>query len=184
MTTPFTRNSKSPYISEVRPITRDDLARLRAPNAKVRLQRLKDSHHVLARLLASGMSNIEAAKAGGYTPQRVSDIKSAPAMVELIAKYRGMEDAAWKEQRDAFHEYIHAAGIKSWRKINDVLDDDEAEIPLRDLRAIADSSANRMGYGIKTTNLNVNVDFATRLEAAIARSNRGPKIIDVEPDLT
>ena len=50
---------------------------------------------------------------------------------------------------------------------------------LKTLLAVADSSADRVGYHKRSTKENINVDFAARLEAAITRS-RSVKVIEHE----
>jgi len=150
-----------------------DIEALRQPSARVVIQKIRDSHHSVARLFASGMRNQEVAEAVGYSQTRISLLRSTPAMVELVERYRADETSAWRKERDEYYHNIHAAGSKAWRQINDQLDAaDEADepLPLQRLLAIADSSADRIGYNKKSTTLNINVDFAARLEQAIARS--------------
>ena len=80
------RKPSSPYIKSVRSMTKDDIEALRQPSSRVRLQKLRDSHHIIARLLVSGLTNREVAQETGYSETRLSIIKSSPAMQELIAR--------------------------------------------------------------------------------------------------
>lgn len=170
------RHPNSPYVKAVRPMEKADMEALRQPSSRVRIARISDTHHIIARLIVSGLSLAEIAEETGYSISRISVIKAAPAMQELIAKYRADDHDQWKEKRDNYYAYIESAGKKSWRKIIEKLDaDDEnetSEIPFRDLLKIADSSADRIGYHRKSTKENINIDFAARLEAAITRSNQ------------
>jgi pyruvate formate-lyase activating enzyme-like uncharacterized protein len=97
-------------------------------------------------------------------------------MVELVSKYRDMVTESWRESNDQFYEYIYTNGLKAQRQISEALDDADEEgstpIPVNRLLAIAADSADRVGYTKKTTNVNINVDFAKQLEAAISRSRR------------
>lgn len=52
------------------------------------IKRLGDRHHALARLLAAGTSEAEAALITGYDISRVSILKNSPAFQELLALYR------------------------------------------------------------------------------------------------
>lgn len=52
------------------------------------LKRITDRHHSLARLLASGTPEDEAAAIVGYDNSRVSILKQSPAFQELMALYR------------------------------------------------------------------------------------------------
>ncbi len=52
------------------------------------LKRITDRHHSLARLLASGMKEGDAAFTVGLTPSRVSVLTASPAFQELLDLYR------------------------------------------------------------------------------------------------
>ena len=169
------RNPASPYIQSVRSMVRGDIEALRQLSARPRIAKLRDSHHIMARLIVSGLTVTEIAEETGYSVSRVSLLKNSPAMVELCDRYRADDHGAWKRSRDERYESILAAGTKAWRKINDVLDADE-ELPVTTLLKIADSSSDRVGYHRKSTKENINIDFAARLEAAISRS----RIIEIE----
>lgn len=168
------RRPDTPYIKSVRSMTRDDVQFLREKSAVAPIKKLRESHHIVARLLASGMKVNEVAVHVGYTATRVSMLANSPAVKELVAKYRASDDESWRKSRDEYYEAVHSAGTKAWRQINDQLDDvtDETPLPLRDLLRIADSSADRVGYHKRSTKENINIDFAARLEAAISRSTR------------
>ena len=169
------RNPNTPYIKAVRPMVREDLEALRTPSARVRIAKLRDSHHIMARLIVSGLSLAEIAAETGYSICRVSTLKGSPAMIELCARYRADEDETWKGRRDERYESILAAGTKAWRQINDALDEDDP-LPVATLLKIADSSSDRVGYHRKSTKENLNFDFAARLEQAIEKR----KILQIE----
>ena len=175
------RKPDTPYIKSVRPMSREDLEFLRQKSDRRVIVKLRESHHIVARLLASGMAQREVAAEVGYTETRISVLKNSPAVQELIARYRGIEDEAHAKSRDEYYEAVHSAGRKAWRQINDQLDDADEEnpLPLKTLLAVADSSADRVGYHKRSTKENINVDFAARLEAAITRS-RSVKVIEHE----
>ena len=157
-------------------MTKDDIEALRQPSSRVRLKKLRDSHHVIARLIVSGLSNREVAQRAGYSETRVSIIKQSPAMQELIARYRADDDASWREARDEFYDDVHLAGRSAWRKVNEIFEADDAleqtEIPLATLLKVASDASDRVGYHKRSTKENFNIDFAARLELAISRSAR------------
>ena len=175
------RKPGTPYIKSVRSMTRDDLEFLRQKSDRRVIVKLRESHHIVARLLASGLSVGEVAAEVGYTVTRIAVLKNSPAVQDLIARYRDEDTAEWRKSRDQYYESVHAAGRKAWRQINDQLDDadDENPLPLKVLLSVADSSADRVGYHKKSTKENINIDFAARLDAAIARS-RSVKVIEHE----
>lgn len=182
-------------ITAIRAITRDDIAYFAAqspssstPKPASMITRIRDKHHVLARLLAIGYTNIAAADAVGYTAARVCQLRAAPAFQELIEHYRNLDTEAWLANRDHFYESDTRLRNKSATLIEEQLDDalDGGEtIPLRDLLRIHDSTSDRTGYGKVSTQINYNVDFAARLEKAIAASKQlranDEKTIDHEP---
>jgi len=164
------RHPNSPVIRSVRPMVRADLELLRQPSARSRIQKLRDSHHIMARLFVSGLTNAEVASETGYTIARVSVLRNSPAMEELVAKYRADDHDEWRKHRDGTYEYMHRVRMKAVRLIEDALDEDEVkpEFALK----VFDSMADRTEYHRKSTKENINIDFAARLELAISRSTR------------
>lgn len=154
---------------------KSDIEALHEPSSRVRLQNLKDSHHIIARLIVSGLTLAEVAAETGYTIARISVLRKSPSMEELIARYRGDDHEAWRKHRDATNEYMHRCRMKSLRVIEEHLDDEEVS-PAFALKAF-DSMADRTNYHRKSTKENINIDFAAKLEAAYSRS-RSVKIID------
>lgn len=165
-----------PAIRSVRPMTKSDLEALRQPSSRVRLLKLRDAHHIIARLSVLGLTNREIAAETGYSEARISIIKGAPAMIELIEKYRATDNEKFAQSRDQYYDDVVSAGRRAWRKINDALEADDdnevTEIPLDKLLKIASDSADRVGYHKRSTKENINIDFAARLELAISRSAR------------
>jgi hypothetical protein len=167
------RNPNSPVIRSVRPMVRADLELLRQPSARARIAKLRDSHHIMARLFVSGLTLAEVASETGYSIARVSVLRNSPAMQELIERYRADDHDEWRKHRDGTYEYMHRVRMKAVRLIEDALDEDEVkpEFALK----VFDSMADRTEYHRKSTKENINIDFAARLEVAIARS---AKVID------
>lgn len=164
-------------VAAIRPITREDLPRLLRPRdaSGANPKRLRDSHHTIARLLATGISTKQVAALAGYSYNRVAVLAQAPAMQELIAHYRARVDELWEENLDTYSRLAVGNMVAAERQISDHLADaDEAGelLPVRELIAISRDAADRFGYGKKQTNLNVNADFAALLEKAIARSGK------------
>lgn len=169
-------------VLSTRPLTREDLAQLQLPMAKHEITKIKDSHHDVARLLASGCSLELTAEKTGYSINRISILKQSPAFQELIAKKREILDDRWADSHDVAYTMIQRATRKAWRQVEEHLDEaDETneKIPLKTLLAVAADGSDRVGYMKKSATLNANIDFAKRLEEAIARSKQ-PKLIEGE----
>ena len=167
----YTRDYRTPRVLSVRSMTRDDVQHLREKSSLTVIKRLRESHHNIARLAATGMSNKDIALRCGFSANRVSALRNAPAMVELIAHYQSMVTESWLDTIDGFNFITTQNMLIASRQVSDTLEaaDEAGEpLPIRELMAIISDGADRTGYGKKSTVLNVNVDFAARLERAIA----------------
>lgn len=163
-------------IGEWVPLIAADLERLKekryVPSTP---QKLRDSHHMIARLRASGLRGFQIAERMGYSAVRVNDLLNSPAMEELVAQYRLKVDEAFVENQDAFFTLATSNMLAAERHIRDQIDqlDEVGELlPVRTALAISRDAADRFGYGKKSQQTNINVDFAAALEKAIARSGK------------
>lgn len=148
-----------------------------------RVKRLRDSHHLMARLFAMGLRPGEVAKAAGYSLSWVSVISAGPAFQELVAKYRENATDVWKETVAEDYTYrINRIRDLSSRQILDQLEDAEQgdQIPIRVLAHIHADAADRTGFPKQSVAVNHNVNWTTALEKAIQRSQgaRGLKVIE------
>lgn len=168
--------AKDVQILGIRELTRDDLALLRDKRQPHIVQRLRDPHHLLARLISAGLGLQAAANRAGYSYNRASQlVNNDPAFKELLAQYRKDVHAQFLESVDEYAQLATGNMLKAERMLADKLEDaDDAgeSLPTRDLIAISRDAADRFGYGKKATNVNVNVDFAAQLERTIARSGK------------
>lgn len=173
-------------LGEIRPLTREDLAEIMEPREATVVKRLRDPHHLVARLIAAGVRPMEeVARRSGFSLGRIYTLQSDPAFKELCASYRTEEAKAFFEARDDFYELATSNMMKGERMLAEKLDeyDEEGKLPsLRDLVTVVGDRADRFGYGKRTTNLNVNVDFAAKLEQAIARSGKVIDNVPLSPD--
>lgn len=169
------RNANTPRVLSSRPLTEADLELLRQPVARVGIRSIRDSHHHLARHLASGLKLWEVSRLTGYSMARISLLRHDPAMEELIAHYRGIITEEWREEQDSLATMAVANMTKAERMLADKLDaaDEAGEtLPTRELIAITSDRMDRFGYSKKTVNANINVDFAANLERAIAQQQK------------
>lgn len=162
-------------IGTPRPLTREDLERLKETRNEPVVQRLRDSHHMVARLVAAGLPHDVVARRTGYGYNRVTTLLQDPAFQNLLKHYREVVTEEVKEEVEEYLELATSNMLKAERMVADQLDDaDEAgsPIPIRNLLAISRDAADRLGFGKRNTTVNVNVDFAAKLEAALARTAR------------
>lgn len=174
-------HTKRRAIHEIKSLTKDDLAILEQRRDTPVVQKFRDSHHMVARLLATGLRHDLVAEQVGYSRSRVSVLAADPAFKDLIASYRAMVNEDFSKANHDFVALATSNMMKAERMLADKLDAaDEMDETLstRELVAIVGDRADRVGFGKKQTNLNINVDFAAKLEAAIARSG---KVLELKP---
>jgi hypothetical protein len=162
-------------LGPIRELVRADLSLLNETRPIKPLDSLRDNHHRIARALASGISNSEAAALCGIGYNRVSTLRQDPAFNELVAHYRSMITADWVANVDTVTEFLGSVRTKSLAMLEDKLCaavDNNEFLPTRELVAMAELGLDRTGYGKVNKNINVNVDFAAQLEAARNRSSR------------
>ena len=141
------------------------------PGKSAAVKAFKDSHHLVARLFAAGLRPGEVAERAGYSGTRISVLLGDPSFQNLIAEYRREETIAFALARDDYYERATRARNIALRLVEDKLADvDPDDVTIRELMGIHDSLADRTGYGKRSTQVNVNVDFAAQLDRAIKRS--------------
>lgn len=163
----------TPEVSGIRVLARADLSVLLEKRPKTELKSLSDKHHRIARAVAAGLSNIDVAAVCGITANRVAMLKADPTFIELCGHFRGIVTADYIQSADSYLEVLLANKLKAEVMLGDKLDaaiDGDEVLPTRDLMAISRDAADRTGHGKVQTNMNVNVDFAAKLEAARKRS--------------
>lgn len=181
----------------LRPLAPSDLDLLEGPRRSTNAPpaSMRDAHHVMARMFALGLRVKAVAERMGYSAARVSTIRQSPAFDALIAHYRGVVDAEFKATSHDMFALLAQNTHRAERFVAERLDEHETAVvaaelgeettarmvPLKELLAISRDGADRVGYGKRSVNLNLNADFAGNLEAAIRRS-RQAQMIDVTPD--
>lgn len=153
----------------VRDLTQADLAMLETERGVQprELTRLRERHHALARALASGLSEGEAAAVTGYDLSRISVLKGDPAFKELLAFYRENVNASYAEM----HELLAGMSKDAALILRERLEDEPEDFGHGQLLEIAKMGADRTGHGPSSTStqVNVHVDMAERLERARER---------------
>lgn len=174
-----------------RPLTPDDLEKLgevRGVQKSIPLtRRLSHRHHELARTIAKGASDFEAAAATGYERSYISILKSDPAFRELVNFYR-------TKQEEEFVDTSKKLAIATNTAI-DILQDRLEEEPETfshgQILEIAKFGADRTGHGpSSTSNVKVQVDMSARLRLARERSAKADAerlidatdVVDITPE--
>jgi len=153
----------------VRALTGEDLSKLEEEKGSTPpslMKRLSERHHALARNIASGMPDYEAAAITGYSPSRISILKSDPTFKELVHFYREKVDAKYAD----LHERLAGLSLDAARILQERMEEAPEKITDGHILEIMKSGADRTGYGPATrSDVNVNVNIADRLQAARKR---------------
>lgn len=162
------RRAESNLVEVARELTLADLPSLNADRGTKAptLQKLRDSHHAVARCLAEGMRPAQIQLVTGYTGSRISILQVDPAFQELVAYYREHKDALYAD----LHERMASLSVEAIDELRDRLHDDPDSISPGMLLEMLKLTADRTGHGPKTTQVNVNVEIGARLKAARQRA--------------
>lgn len=143
------------------------------------LKRLSERHHALARCLASGMAEADAAITCGYVGSRVSILKADPAFQELLAFYRQQVDGKYLDMHGVLAGLSLDAAMELRERLEIDIESEAKKISVTQLMELTKLGADRTGFGPQSSQLNVNVDFADRLKAARERvAARKQDVID------
>jgi hypothetical protein len=129
-----------------RDLTQADLQALEGPrgaNLPRSIQRLRSSHHALARCLASGMKASQASLITGYTQNRISLLQDDPAFQALLADYRA-------EARDIFadlNERMNNLSLDAIEELHERLVDAPEAFSIGMLLDVVKAFADRTGHG-------------------------------------
>lgn len=125
-------------ITIIRPLTEDDLPKLQSPDplssTAIPIQSLRASHHNLAQLLAQGRPDSEVALLTGYSPSRISILKSDPTFAELLSSYKDVREAVFVDTL----ERMKILGLSTLDELQERLEADPASWSKRELMEMAD----------------------------------------------
>lgn len=135
-------------MSVARALAPEDLAMLELePVKQTSLKKIRDSHHALARTLASGISAIDASRITGFDQTYISIMKADPAFQELLAFYAEHSEAQAADLR----ERMTLIALDVSAEIRDRLHDDPASFSHGEMRQLLTNLADRVGYGPSST---------------------------------
>lgn len=133
------------------------------------LKRLSERHHALARCLASGMAEGDAALSCGYMISRVSILKADPAFQELLAFYRADVTGKYLDMHGVLAGLSLDAAMELRERLEADMSVDDKKISFGQLMELTKLAADRTGFGPQSSQVNVNIDLAGRLQAARER---------------
>lgn len=173
------RKALPPKILVARPLTREDLVHLNAPRVSHRVAAFRESHHRLARLVASGLRVEQVLEISGYSYQRLYTLRQDPAFQELVSQYKARVDNKLAEIVDETEATAVSNLRRMERMVEEHLEQADAEgelIPLKTLSSLISDRMDRFGYSKKQVNLNFNATLASKLERAIDKTREAKQI--------
>ena len=160
------------------------------------LQSIKETHHNLARILATGATRTEAAEQAGFTISRVSTLMADPTFKELVEGYRVRATEIHEEEFRGARKMAAKVVTQITRMIADEVEiadnqdnrslDDKPIIPLGRLESLLQTLGDRTILPKQSVNVQVDGDsLAERMAAARARleqqGERPPRVAEALP---
>lgn len=164
-------------IGPTAPLTQVDLRMLsevsrdRPQNYKQNpLKRLTERHHALARVIAAGTPNAQAAIITGYTRETIVMLKDDPSFQELIDFYSQELNTEYL----GMHAQMAGLGADAIQELRRRVEEDPEGMGAGFLLDLVTKLADRTGYGPTTktesTSVNVSIDLSARMKAARERA--------------
>ena len=130
----------------VRDLTEGDIQALDGPrgaNLPKMIQKLRSSHHALARCLATGMKPVQASLVTGYTQNRICLLQQDPSFRALMEEYKA-------EARDIFadlNERMTNLSLDTIEELHERLHDAPEAFSIGMLLDVVKAFADRTGHG-------------------------------------
>lgn len=154
------------------------------PNQELSIiERFRESHHAVAKMFASGMTNSMIRQRTGLSNRRLELLWNDPSFQELIAVYAQRVDEVWNKNLDTYLDLGMSNMINAESQIAERLDEalnvGAEPIPLAMLDKISQGRADRFGYG-KNSTIEHKHDFASLMDRAIERSGKAKEVKMIE----
>lgn len=137
------RKAQPLHMAFSRELNESDLALILNPPEKgittAPLLRLRNTHHMLARLLAEGRKPGECSLVTGYAPSRISTLQNDPAFKELIAYYSQNVEAKYLD----VHERLATLGMATLDELQERLEEAPEGFKNRELIELAEFALDR-----------------------------------------
>ena len=173
---------RSVTLGPERPLTEEDVLSLDKPRDSTPppIVKLRERHHSLARIIASGeMDDAAASIITGYSASRISILRADPTFQALVEHYRENLTTRYYDM----HQKLADLGEATVDEIAQRIEDGGESMDLGDLLNIAKFAADRSGHGPSSTQqVDVRVGLADKLEAARQSALAArQRVIDITP---
>ena len=133
-----------------RELTEDDLLRMAeggGAEEQPQLQQLRQSHHELARVICTGVTDLEASSITGYSPNRISILKNDPSFKELLNHYASIKETAFEQAQIDIAQRLRSIGIDTLEVLHEKIINEPEKIDVKTLGIIAELTLDRIGHG-------------------------------------
>lgn len=177
------RGVKAPVdITYVRDLEPSDLSQLTVGvnSSPPPLANLRETHHFLARCVAEGRKNVEISAMTGFSPSRISILKSDPAFQELVAFYT--EDV--RQQYTDVHSRLAGLALDVVAELQERVHEAPKSFSHRELREVMDSCLVHVGPAAKTPGPAVGATAAVNLNIQFVEPSSRPSglVIDAKTE--
>lgn len=139
-------NAKAPP-SYVRDIQAEDIPQLLAspapPPAERPMLRIRNQHHLAAKLLAESRRPVEISAITGYSTARIAQLQKDPSFAELVEHYKHQVDTKYLN----VHERLASLGVMVTEELLERLESCPDDFTNEELRKLAETTLDRGGYG-------------------------------------
>lgn len=148
------------------------------------IQRLRTSHHMLAKLIAEGRKGQEISLITGYSVTYISNIQKDPSFADLVGYYKSQLGEVYLN----VHQRLSALGMDIVDELQTRLNESPDDFSLKDLEEIAKMALDRAGYGPQSTVNHkgavalVTPDHLARIKDEVARNETGRVTPLLSPD--
>lgn len=177
-------------IVSARPLTKAELVLLQSEGRAwkaPRLAKLTQRHHALARTIASGIAQGEAAAACGYTAQNAVILMDDPSFKNLVAFYQQSVTDGYTRAHEAMAgvmlDGVNLLQVHFEKDLDTIA---EGGVPAMSPSLVADivtKLADRTGHGVSTVTTQVNVDMAEKMRMRREQARRASEAPQIEGEM-
>jgi hypothetical protein len=157
------RSSLMPVsVGESRPLTQEDMNRhaLRDPDTSgpfAPLRSIRNSHHMLARMLAEDRPGAEISSVLGYSTSRIKILEEDPSIKELVVHYRAQHDSRTAD----IATQVQNLTLNALQELAERLELEPEEFSKDELLKLVVNGLDRIGHGPSSkVNVSGQVDVA------------------------
>lgn len=145
-------------------LTNDNISTAQAPTIK----RLKQIHHELARLLASGLTPAQVAASTGYSSSRISILQKDPSFKGLMDHYSAHRDEIFCD----VHKRMAVLGLDAADELQERLENNPESFSVGQLTELMKASLDRGGFSPVQKTQSVNMSITPEMLAKIRNTHK------------